>query len=98
MGKAERNNMMSGDKELPFSELNLADVDFTPGKNTGWGWGGNPSTGEWTIYFVDKDLNQTTYRCPPCINTMVQLSRKFAVEDQQRKLRIALSNALGKDI
>lgn len=75
--------------EKDWTELDWEKVDFTyETGNWGWSCGGAPhSDNEWSIYYVDEDLNTVRYKMPDCINHMLETQEKQGRDDLQRKLQ-----------
>ena len=84
-----RGKGMSETKE--FNELDVDLVDFKDGR-WGWGQGGHGlKDDEFTVSFVDDDLNETRYKVPTCICKMLKLQYKYGGDDAKRKIHAALA-------
>jgi len=75
--------------EKTWKELDFVSVDFTNGWS--WGCGGLPlENREWAISHVTKDLIETRYKMPPCINEMLNRQHQKGGEDKKQEILHAL--------
>ena len=73
-----------------WRDIDLNSVDFES-QEWSYGMGGFPlNDGEWSIDHLDKDMNETRYRMPQCINIMLRRRYENGLNEAKSKIRSAL--------